>query len=876
MTMLLMRTIFFLFFIFSGFVQLVAQPLCVKDVCCCDKALNEGVPSGTFQDSPLVSPGTLRTFYTGEQYGNWSILNGSIDVKGQNYFNLAQGNPNGKSQFIDLNGQAPGTIATQLNNLSVGMTYTLVFWYAMNPATDTARCRIQVAGGAWVDDTLKATNPGNVIWLERCYTFIALDTTAELRYTGLPNANPAAGMLLDDMSMWRCPIDTTPPVISSFPVSPITLECDAALPPTDYPPATDDCSVQTTPTFFSEQMTPDSCMYTLLRTWVVSDDCGNTSTATQEIRVQDTQAPVFSKDPVDYVVNCGDDYLGIFNQWLANHADGDAADNCSPAVTWSYAYSAAPDGSCSSTPVTFTISDDCGNAQSVDLTFTVEDKTPPLIIRPAQNETVTCSAFGADSLAIWLANRGGALANDPCSPLVWSHDFAGDSTAQVIQVTFTVTDACLNSAKTTAFFYQPFVSDTIVLFASSCNPSETGSDTSKTYLGNCETVTVLNTLLLPSDTTYLFELTCFTDSVGLFTQNLINQFGCDSTVYTDVTLALLPQLSVTPSDFNGYGVSCAGSTDGLANAATTGVGPYGYNWSAGSGSGATINGLSAGNYGVTVTDANGCTDTAAFELTEPSPLSVEYQITELDCLENETGIIGVLTSGGVAPYSYALDNGEWQTDSLFPGLIAGAYAITTTDTNGCTYAENVIMPELIEVEVYIGENQTVELGDMVYLQASVNIPFGSLTEVVWTPTDSATCLLCLNRSFTPAQTGTYAIQVTDNKGCVDEDSLLVQVVRQIRIFVPNVFSPNDDGLDDEFLVFAKPGQVQQIKSLMVFDRWGSPVFSRKNIAPNDPYQGWNGTYKADRLNPGVYVWIAEVEFIDGTVERFEGDVTLLR
>ncbi len=870
----------FLLLLFSGILLLPtlrAQPACVRDVCCCDDVTNLGVPSGTFQDSPLVSPGTLRTFFAGEQYASWTVVSGTFDLKGPNYFNLAQGNPNGKSQFIDLNGQSPGVIATTITGMTPGITYTLVLWYALNPAADTAGCTLTVAGGAWVNDYWIATNPGNVGWLERCLTFVAQAPDAELRLSGDGQYNPLAGMLLDDIALWACPVDSISPQITAFPPSPLVLECSDTLPGTDYPPTADNCSNPVEPTFFSEQMTPDSCMYTLLRTWVVSDACGNTATATQEIRVQDTQAPVFDSLPRNLTVACGDDYPALFTQWLNNHGNASATDNCSPQLTWSAAYNLPPDGACAATVVTFTVADNCGNTQTAQASFLIEDITPPQITRPAQNDTVFCTAAGADSLAVWLSTHGGALANDPCGPLTWTHDFAAaDSTALVTEVTFTATDACGNSSSTTAFFLQPFVSDTIRLFDDTCDPALAGSDTSKTFLGNCETVTVLTTILLPSNTTNLDALTCLPDSVGIYVQSLTNQYGCDSTVITDVVLAPLPTMSVDVSDFLGFGVSCFGSNDGSAEASTAGVSPFAYFWSQGGGPGPVVGDLSAGSYAATVSDANGCRDSIAFKVTEPPVLDAQLTITELDCVDNPTGSIAVAASGGVDPYQFALENEGLQSDSLFVGLAAGTYEVSTEDANGCLLTVSAFIPELVPVLVDLGPDRSIELGDETLLSATLNHAPDVLTSVVWTPADTAVCPLCLTRRVAPAVTTTYAIRVQDNKGCVSEDSLLVEVVRQIRVFVPNAFSPDDDGLSDEFLLFAKPGQVQAIQNLTVYDRWGNQVFQRQNIAPNDPLSGWDGKNNGEKMNPGVFMWYAEVLFVDGTTERFSGDVTLVR
>ena len=70
--------------------------------------------------------------------------------------------------------------------------------------------------------------------------------------------------------------------------------------------------------------------------------------------------------------------------------------------------------------------------------------------------------------------------------------------------------------------------------------------------------------------------------------------------------------------------------------------------------------------------------------------------------------------------------------------------------------------------------------------------------------------------------------------------------------------------------------VAKVKSWQIFDRWGSAVFTVSDFPPNDPAYAWDGNVKGDEGNTGVYAWFAEIEFIDGEVQLFKGDVTIVR
>ena len=117
------------------------------------------------------------------------------------------------------------------------------------------------------------------------------------------------------------------------------------------------------------------------------------------------------------------------------------------------------------------------------------------------------------------------------------------------------------------------------------------------------------------------------------------------------------------------------------------------------------------------------------------------------------------------------------------------------------------------------------------------------------------------------------LEVTSEDGCSDVDSVFISVEKFRRFFAPTAFSPNFDGFNDYFTLYGGP-EVAQIKSLIVFNRWGAVVYEGNDIQNNDVTSGWNGEFNGKRMNSGVYAWIAEIEFIDGLTESFSGDVTL--
>jgi gliding motility-associated-like protein len=145
----------------------------------------------------------------------------------------------------------------------------------------------------------------------------------------------------------------------------------------------------------------------------------------------------------------------------------------------------------------------------------------------------------------------------------------------------------------------------------------------------------------------------------------------------------------------------------------------------------------------------------------------------------------------------------------------------------------------------------------------------------WSFIPNSGCINCPDPMLAPFSTSTYTVTVTDENGCTATDNIQIFVEKPREVFIPNVFSPNNDGQNDIFMIFAGD-DVQKVNSFIVFNRWGETMFEVYNFQPNSPAYGWNGTHRSRKMNTGVYVFLAEVEFIDGEVVMFKGDVTLVR
>lgn len=199
------------------------------------------------------------------------------------------------------------------------------------------------------------------------------------------------------------------------------------------------------------------------------------------------------------------------------------------------------------------------------------------------------------------------------------------------------------------------------------------------------------------------------------------------------------------------------------------------------------------------------------------------------------------------------------------------------NSDGCKWITEVEITEPEFLNVSIGADLFIQPGDLIMLDVQMNISTAQVDLIEWNPSEAINCMEdpCTSIRLSLVETTEIGVTVTDTNGCFASDQLLVTVIDNEKVFIPNIFSPNDDGRNDVFTLFTGSG-VRQIRHLSVFTRWGELVFRKENFSPNDLSAGWDGTHGGKPLNPGLYVWRAEVEFQDGDEELLYGDVTLVR
>lgn len=372
------------------------------------------------------------------------------------------------------------------------------------------------------------------------------------------------------------------------------------------------------------------------------------------------------------------------------------------------------------------------------------------------------------------------------------------------------------------------------------------------------------------------------DQPGIYTLSIENMItGCADTGQVEVGLDITPPIANAGSDFV---LECWEGAANLDGSRSEQGGHINYEWTATGGNLASGEATIAplidmpGLYTLSVTNTdNGCTAQDQVLVTQPAP-DASVDLMQPTCLDDIGTIQFPQVTGGTPPYEYSIDGGAtYQSANLFANVVPGNYTLIVRDDNGCTYETSgaIVQPDST-IALIEPAKATIKFGDRYTIHAQTNLADDEIGEVFWSNGSTLSCDDCLRPTASPLQTTDYLLTVIDQNGCLDQAPFRLFVDRAQTVYIPDAFSPNGDGTNETFHIFARNGTIENIRTFQVYNRWGQPVFEGRNLAPNNPTHGWDGTFRGEQVNNAVFAWLAEIVFSDGTVEVFKGNVQLIR
>ncbi len=401
------------------------------------------------------------------------------------------------------------------------------------------------------------------------------------------------------------------------------------------------------------------------------------------------------------------------------------------------------------------------------------------------------------------------------------------------------------------------------------------SDTSfcKSYLldNGCDSLRCYQISFFEEHWTMLADTICHGDSLFIFghyfsTDTLLYQVLTDINACDSLIAFSLEVDDPILIDFDTSGNLCStGAVAITVNAFSD------YAWSNGSTEATTI-AQSEGVYEVTVYDDHTCSARSSISIEAPI-LQVFWQANDPSCNGEADGLIQIDSiEGGAGPYLIRLNNEAFGEKYFYDDLAAGIYTLEVEDVNTCKGQASITLNE--PMHLYIDSDTTIHLG----LGESTNIILSTNAiepKLSWQPSDFLTCDTCLTNTITPQSSITYTVRLSDTNDCSITHIIDISVDQRSRLFIPNVFSPNDDGTNDVFKIYGD-ASIAQILELQIRNRWGDIVYVDKDFLPDDSQIGWDAYFKNQKAAAGVYLVYIEYVNILGQIKSEAATLTLLR
>lgn len=351
-------------------------------------------------------------------------------------------------------------------------------------------------------------------------------------------------------------------------------------------------------------------------------------------------------------------------------------------------------------------------------------------------------------------------------------------------------------------------------------------------------------------------------NAGNYTVTVTDENNCSITLPVSIS----PPAAALTTTAIGQATTCASATDGQATAsASGGVSPYTFTWTNGQ-AGTPVTALAAGTYTLVTADANGCTATDTAVVTSPGQITATSGSTEAGCNQNN-GSAFVTAAGGTGTLTYSWTGVSGANSASLNNIGGGNYSVVITDANNCSITVNVPVTE--------------ESGPMASFTATPMEGLAPLAVLFNNTSTNAIAYswnfgngdssIAVNPSTVYDEEGSFIVVLTATSGsCVDTMSVTIKVIGKSIFEVPNVFTPDGDGRNDNFSMIAK--NISSMR-MQIFNRWGEKVFDNE-----DGLVEWDGRQGSGQAcNAGTYYYIITAKGVDNVeYGPITGFVTLIR
>ena len=280
--------------------------------------------------------------------------------------------------------------------------------------------------------------------------------------------------------------------------------------------------------------------------------------------------------------------------------------------------------------------------------------------------------------------------------------------------------------------------------------------------------------------------------------------------------------------------------------------------------------MEPGEYVISLIDQNLCTDTAIALINSSEHPEIAFIDIHVDSCSESKGQIIVSASTGTPSIAYSLNGLGFQVNNFFYGLEAGDYLVEVIDDNGCIVNETVEVEGTPPVSFERIIIQEVTCG--LYNGIIEIFPNGGSGSIRYAIDDG---LAQSENRFQNLIPDSVKLTITDQIGCAADTVVKISQTK-CPLYFPNIFSPNGDGINDEFSISFHPAFLGMVETFEIYDRWGNQVYRQNGESSVGTSSGWDGTYHGQLMQPGVFLYKALVFHDNGSSDLIVGDVTLVR
>ncbi|MFZ1750472.1 MAG: gliding motility-associated C-terminal domain-containing protein [Saprospiraceae bacterium] len=287
---------------------------------------------------------------------------------------------------------------------------------------------------------------------------------------------------------------------------------------------------------------------------------------------------------------------------------------------------------------------------------------------------------------------------------------------------------------------------------------------------------------------------------------------------------------------------------------------------------------SVGTYHINIFNkANGCNKTGALNIVNETntPQDIVFSTEDVLCNGQKNGTLYISnTFGGFEPYTYYLEGSKLNASPL-KDLSAGKYTLEVRDKYECRYMLDFVIADPPVLTITTNSEFTIPFHEVTTLVFNSNYSDSDIEIIKWTNSKGDILGDDFTLDYSSEWTDIVSVEITTHNGCKAKSSIKINIDNELKMYFPNIFSPNGDGVNDRLIIF-KNTIPATIGNIYIYDRFGNKVFSQNSFEFESDQNGWDGRHHGKNVESGVYIMVIEATDFAGQRHIIKKDLTIVR